>query len=156
MGPSQRKAIVVLLDLCNRHLPAKYRMALFAVRSQLPAVDVGVAVLASLANVGEHWLDVALRAGYCLMHAAQRIPSLIVIEFRNGANRAPGRGGVAILAWHVQVPVRTVGSSGRLRLGARTERNQHNEQPYLIAHRPNAQHGPFLASLRTTLEKRFV
>lgn len=98
-------------------------MTLFAVGSQLPAVNVGMTVLTTLPHVGENGLDVALRAGYRLMHAAQRISCLIVIKFRNCADRTPGRRCVAILAWHVQIPVRTVRPPGRLRSRARTERN---------------------------------
>lgn len=90
MSAGQGKAVVMLLDLRHRHPPAENRVALLAVRSQLPAVNVGVAVLATLPHVGEHRLDVALRAGHRLVHATQRILRLIVVKLRNGANRMPG------------------------------------------------------------------
>lgn len=70
MRTRQGEAVVVLLNLCNGNLPATYRMALFAVGAELPAMNVGMAVMATLAHIGEHRLDVALRAGYGLMHAA--------------------------------------------------------------------------------------
>ena len=104
----QRKAVVVLLDLLNRNLPSANRVALLAIGSQLPPVNIRVAVLASLPNVGEHRLYVALGAGHRLVHAAQRISRLIVIEFGNGADRLPSARGVAVLARNVQIAVRAV------------------------------------------------
>jgi hypothetical protein len=104
----QRETVVVLLNLLDRNLPAAHRMALLAIRSQLPLVNVRVAVLASLSNVSEHWLHVALHARHGLMHPAQRILGLIVIEFRNCADRLPSRRRVTVLTWHVQISVRTV------------------------------------------------
>ena len=47
----QREPVVMLLDLLDRHLPAAHRVALLAVRSQLPLVNVRVAVLAALSDV---------------------------------------------------------------------------------------------------------
>ena len=69
VGAGQGKAIIVLPNLRDRHLPSAHRVALLAIRSQLPAMDVGVAVLASLPDVGEDGLNVALRASHSLMHA---------------------------------------------------------------------------------------
>src|SRR5258707_1021147 len=45
VSSSQRKTIVMLLHLPNRDLPSPYGVALLAVRSQLPPVNVGVAIL---------------------------------------------------------------------------------------------------------------
>jgi hypothetical protein len=69
MRPQQWKPILVLVNLIYTYCPSLYRMALFAVRSELALVNVGVAVGASLAHVGEDWLHVALRAGDALVHA---------------------------------------------------------------------------------------
>lgn len=63
MRSGQREAIIVLLHLLHRDLPSTEGVALLAICSQLPLVDVGMAVLAALSNTGEHWPDVALRAG---------------------------------------------------------------------------------------------
>lgn len=63
MRPGQRKAIVVLLDLLDRHLPSAYCVTRLAICSQLPFVNIGVTVLAALARIGENRLDVTLRAG---------------------------------------------------------------------------------------------
>ena len=51
MSPGQRKAVVVLLHLLHRDLPSTNGVAPFAVRSQLPLVNIGVAVLATLSNI---------------------------------------------------------------------------------------------------------
>ena len=104
----QREAVGVLLNLLERYLPPAHGMALLAIRSQLPLVYVRMAVLASLSNVGEHRLHVTLHAGHRLVHPAQRVFGLIVIEFREGANRLPSRRRVAVLTRHVQTSVRTV------------------------------------------------
>lgn len=127
MSTSQWKAIIVLLDLRHRHLPAQHRMTLLAVGSQLPAVNVGVAVLATLPHIAEYRLDVALRAGHCLVHAAQRISGLIVVEFRNSTDRTPGCCRVAVLTGHIQAPVRTVRPFRRLCSRARGYSNKHKE-----------------------------
>lgn len=71
----QRKAIEVIVDRLHRHVPAIDRMALGAVRSHLAAVNVGVAIGAILAHVGEHRFQVAAGAGNFFVHAAQRIAS---------------------------------------------------------------------------------
>jgi len=70
-----------------------------------------MAILAALPNVGEYGPDVTLGAGDGLMHAAQWIFCLVVVEFRNGADRPPRIGRVAVLAGYVQVSVWAVRSS---------------------------------------------
>jgi hypothetical protein len=79
MCTGQWKAIVVLLDLLDRYLPAAHAMALLAIRSELPLVYVGVAVLAPLSDIREDGLHVTLDARYGLMHPPQRVSSLIVV-----------------------------------------------------------------------------
>ena len=113
----QRKAIVVLLDLLDRDLPSADRVALLAVRAQLPLVNVGVAILAALSNVSENRPDVTFSATHRLMHAAQRIFCLVVIEFRNSSDRFPCARRVAVLTRNAQVAVWTMRSSGNLRTG---------------------------------------
>lgn len=143
MGSGERETVVVLLNLLHRDLPAQNCVALLAVCSQLPPMDVGVAVLASLSHVGESRFDVALDAVYRPVHATQRIAGLIVIEFRNGANRLPGIGGMAVLARDIQVAVRAVRAPGSLSPTAcchssKREQKHKNE----IAPAPSARHGP--------------
>ena len=109
--PGQREPVIVLLDLLNRNLPAAHRVALLAIRSQLPLMNISVAVLTSLSDVGEHGLHVALNAGHGLVHAAQRVSRLIVIEFRNRTDRFPSGSGMTVLTRNVQISVRTVRAS---------------------------------------------
>ena len=111
MRSSQRKAVIVLLHLPNGNLPSANGMALLAVCPQLTLVEVGMAILTALAHTREHGPDVTLGAGDRRVHAPKRIFRLIVIEFRNGADRSPRVGGVAVLAGYVQISVRTVGAS---------------------------------------------
>jgi hypothetical protein len=73
----------------------------------LPAVNIGVAIGAVLANLGENGFCVASRAGYFFVHAAERIARGVVIEFGNGADGSPGGVGVAIFAGYRQRTVRT-------------------------------------------------
>lgn len=79
-------------------------------------MDVGVAILAALPDIAEHGLDVTLSAGYRRMQASQGILRLVMVEFRDGADRPPGIGSVAILARYVQISVRTVRAACGLRV----------------------------------------
>lgn len=101
----KRKAVLVILELLRRNLPAKNAVALRTVRSHFPAVDVRVTVLAVFPDIGEHRFDVALRALHFFVHPAKRILRLVVIELRDWANRAPSRGRVAILTRYGQSAV---------------------------------------------------
>ena len=113
---SQRKAVVMLLNLLNGDLPSTDRVALLAVRSQLALVNIGVTILANLSNIGENRPDVTFSTTHRLMHAAQRIFRLVVVEFRNAADWSPGGRCVAVLTGNAQVAVWAVRASGNLRL----------------------------------------
>lgn len=114
MGSGQWEAIIVLLDLLNRNLPPAHRMARLAVRSQLPLVNISVAVLAALAHIGKYRLHVALRASHRLVHAAQRVASLIVVEFWNRADRLPSGCRVTVLTGSIQIAVGAMRTAVRL------------------------------------------
>jgi hypothetical protein len=86
----------MIADLLAGSEPALHNVALGAIRAKFPQVNVGVAIGAVLADVGEDRVRVALRAGNSRVRAAQRVSSLIVIEFGNGTNRAPTSSRVAI------------------------------------------------------------
>ena len=105
--PSQRKAGVMLLNLLNGDLPSPDGVASLAVRPQLALVNVGVTILATLSNISENRPDMAFSAAHRLMHAAQRILGLVVIEFRNAADWFPCGRCVAVLARYAQVAVWT-------------------------------------------------
>jgi hypothetical protein len=104
--PQQREAVLVILYLLDGNIPALNRVTLGAVRAHFSLVDVGVAILAILANIGEDRFDVALRALHLFVHAAQRILCLVVIELRDSADGAPTRGAVAVLARNRKRPMR--------------------------------------------------
>ena len=78
-------------------------------------MNVRVTVLASLSDVAEYHLDVTLDAGDRLVHAAQRISRLIVIEFGNRADGSPPGCCVAVLTRQVEISVWTVRNCGILR-----------------------------------------
>ena len=79
----------MLLNLLDRHFPSPDRVALLAIGAQLAPVNIGMAVLAALSDVAEYRLYVTLGALHLLVHAAQRITGLVVIELGNGADRVP-------------------------------------------------------------------
>lgn len=110
VGTKQRKTILVIVDLPVRDLPPLNGVALRALRPHFPLMNIGMAVLANLSDVGEHRLGVALRAGHLFMHATKRILGFVVVEFRNRADGSPTRRRVAILAWYGKSTVRTSGS----------------------------------------------
>ena len=115
------EAVLVILDLLRGNLPAEYGVALRAVRAHFAAVNIGVTILTVFSDVRKHRFAMALRALHLLVHAAKRVLGLIVIEFRNRANRAPPRGGVAILTRYGQRSVRAARGL-LLRLGVRRRR----------------------------------
>lgn len=91
-------------------------------------MNVGVTILASLSDVAEYHLDVTLDAGHRLVHAAQRIARLIVIEFRNRANRSPPGCGVAVLTRQVEISVWTVRNCRILSVRTSTRSGKCQEQ----------------------------
>ena len=94
----EREAIVVLLNLLNGNLPSSNRVALFTVRTQLAFVDVGMTILAALSDTFEYGPHVALSTRDGRVHPPQGIVRLVVIEFRDCADRLPSIGRVAVLA----------------------------------------------------------
>lgn len=103
----QRKAVEMLLDVLHRNPPPFHAVAVFAARSKLAAMYIGVAVRAFRARIAEHQVGVALAAGHSFVHSAQGKLGLVVIKLGNIANRLPGGEGVAVLAGEIQVAVGT-------------------------------------------------
>lgn len=62
MCPDERKTILVLLDILDRYLPALHGMALIAIGSHLPTMNISVALGALVSYIGKNELAVALRA----------------------------------------------------------------------------------------------
>ncbi len=109
MRSHQRKAVEMLLDVLHRDPPPFHVVAVFAVRSKLAAVNIGMAVRAFRAGIAENQVGVTLAAGDCFVHAAQGKLRLIVIKFRNITDRLPSGEGVAVLAGEIQIAVRAAG-----------------------------------------------
>lgn len=128
VSAEKREAILVILNLLNGIVPTKNRVALRAVRAHFALVNIGMAILTILANIGEDRLYVALRALHFLMHTAQWVVRFVVIEFRNGADGAPTRGGVAVLARNGERSVRTP-SGLSLWCGSARCRRRKQQQP---------------------------
>jgi hypothetical protein len=97
----------VIFHLLNGDVPPLNGVALSAVRAHFPLVDVGVAVLAIRGDVAEDRLDMALHTRHFFVHAAKRVLSLIVIEFRHGTDRTPARGRVTVFTRNGERTVRT-------------------------------------------------
>jgi hypothetical protein len=108
VSAGKRESVVMLLHILDRHLPSAHRVALLAIRSQLTPVNICVAVLAALADVGENHLHVTAGAGHGSVHSAQRVTSPVVIEFRDGADWLPATRRMAVLAGKRQIAVRTM------------------------------------------------
>ena len=132
----QRETILVILYLLNGNIPALHGVALRAIRAHPPLVNVRVALFAILADIGEYWLDVALRALHFFMQAPQSITCLVVIEFRNRTNGFPACRRMTVLARNGQRTVRALGVApltGRKRSTGDWPRQQHQPTKDLYA-----------------------
>lgn len=110
----------MVLDLADAHAPAIYRVALLACRTELPPVNVSVAVGAFHAHVRKNQIGMALPARDFLVHAAQRILRLVVIKLGDVADRLPTRKGMAVLTRNGEISVR----AARGHIGAGVLRSQ--------------------------------
>jgi hypothetical protein len=82
-----------------------------------------VTVLAVFSGIRKNWFDMALRALHSFVHAAKRILRFVVIEFRDGADGAPSRGGMAIFTRYCERPMRAARTL-LLRLRVRVRRHR--------------------------------
>ena len=98
----------MVLELLSGDRPTLHRVALFAVRSHLPAVNIALlmAVRAILPDIVEDGIDVALDAPDFLVHTPEGIVGFVVIKLRNGPNRPPTRRSVTVLTGYCQRAVR--------------------------------------------------
>lgn len=140
VSSGQRKTIVVLLDVLIRHLPSAHGVALFAIGAHLSPVNVGVAILATMAHVRENHLDVTLCTSDGSVHATQWVFCLIVVELGHRADGPPRTGGVAVLTRNIKIAVRAVRTSRGLRSCTfreskkRKNNNEHEFRFYPSAH----------------------
>jgi len=98
----QRKTILMVAYRLHSNSPTLYRVTRFAIRTELPTVNVGMAVCTFLAHIRKHQFYVALRARHFFMHPAQRVARLVVVKFRDAANRLPAQRGMAVFAGSVK------------------------------------------------------
>jgi hypothetical protein len=119
VSAKERKEILVVPNLLLGSEPALHDVALGAVRAKFAQMNVGMAIGTVLAHIGEVGLRMTLSAGHSYMPATERISGVIVIEFRNAADRSPTIGGMAILARNRQWTMRA-GSRVPLRRGRRS------------------------------------
>ncbi len=113
----KREAVLVILHLLNGDIPAFDGVTLGAIRTQLAAMNIGVAICAIFADIAEYRLAMALLAFHIFVHAAERVAGFVVVELDNSAQGAPGCGGVAVFAGDRERAVRA--ASGLLLLIAR-------------------------------------
>lgn len=109
----QWEAILVLLQFAGAHLPSVDGVAAFAIRAELVAMNVGVAIGTARAGVFKDKIRVALGAGNFRVRSTQRERSAVVIEFRQATNGLPTCARMAVLAGNANG---SVGVPARLRL----------------------------------------
>ena len=106
MRADQRKPVLVILNVPVGNLPAFYGMAAFAIRAELAAMYISMAIGAMGAYILENQRGVALRAANVLVHTPQRIAGVVVIELGDGADRLPTRERVTVLTRNGEGSVR--------------------------------------------------
>ncbi len=89
MRTQQRETVFMLLDLLRVPVPTVDRMAILAIRPELPSVNIRVAIGAVHSYFFEFKVGVTLGTGHLGVHPTQGIASLVVIELRHAANRFP-------------------------------------------------------------------
>lgn len=101
MSADQRETIAVLFDGLDVDTPTLYGVARLAIRSELPLVDVGMAVGALGPGIAKNQTGMALGTCHVRVHTAQGILCLVMVEFRNIADRLPRSKRVTVLAGHI-------------------------------------------------------
>ena len=106
MGANQRKPVAMLLNRRNCHPPGADRVTALTIRSELPAMQVGVTLRAARRRRREHQAGVTTLASYPLVKALQRETRLpVVIELQLLSNRFPGGARVTVFAADIERPV---------------------------------------------------
>jgi hypothetical protein len=111
---NQRKTILVLVDVMNRHLPSIGVVAQFAFGAVLATMQIGMTVLAFVGSIGELQIRVAVPACHSHMASLQSETGLRMIELDAVLDHLPIRGCVAVDAGYVELAVRALrGSAGQ-------------------------------------------
>lgn len=108
MRSDQWKTVLVFVDVMNRDLPAIGVVAELALRSILPAMEIGMTVLALVGSVGEVEIRVAVATGDGGVAAAKGKSRLCMIESDLVLDHLPVGGGVTGDARNVQVAMRVL------------------------------------------------
>ena len=116
MSAHERKPVVVLSHSLQDDAPALHRMAFFAIRSHLSAVQIGMAIGAVHTRVREHRPRMTLRAADAHVLSTQRILGFVVIEFGECSNRFPANRRMAVLTGNAQIAMGASGDGGWARL----------------------------------------
>jgi hypothetical protein len=107
MGAKQRETVLMLLYGLHSDPPAFDGVAFVALGSELPAMDIGVAIGTLRSYVGEYQLCMAKPALNGLVETTQWIARfMVVIEFGDASQGAPTCRGVATSARNGQVSMR--------------------------------------------------
>jgi len=106
VSTNERKPILVLVDVMNGNLPTIGVMAEFAFRSVLPAMKVGVAVLALIRGTCEFEVVVAITAGNGCVPSSERKTCLRVIKPDPTGKSLPVLGGVTCFAGNLEFSMR--------------------------------------------------
>lgn len=128
----QRKTILVLVDVMDRHLPAVCVVAQLALRAVLAPMQIRMAVLAFVRSIGEFKIRVAVAACHHRMASPQGKPGFCMVEFDLVRDYLPVGRDVASNARQIQRPMRTLSRRKRPRgfavQDAPTEQEQHRRE----------------------------
>jgi len=103
----QWKKVIVVADLRLGCEPALDHVALSAIRSELAQMNIRMAIAATLSNIGEDRLHVALGARQvCVPPSKRELRLIIVVEPRVIADGTPASGGMATVARNRQRAMR--------------------------------------------------
>lgn len=132
MGAQQRKAVAMLLDCRDGHVPPANRVTLLAVGSELTPVQIGVTLRAASGRVRKHQAYVTTLARNIRVQTLQLKAGLpVVVELQLSADGLPRGCAVTVFAGNLQV---TVGIRGPAALGVlrpgggNPQRHQENQQ----------------------------
>ena len=82
MRAYKREAVQVIANVLVGDLPALHRMAVLAACAKLTTVNIRMTVSAARTDLFEDQARMTFCALDFLMHAAQGVPGLVVVEFR--------------------------------------------------------------------------
>ena len=132
MRADQRKTILVLVDVMDRHLPAACVVAQLALRTVLAPMQIRMAVLTSIWGIREFQIRMAVAACHHRVASPKGKPGLCMVEFDLVRDYLPVRRGVAGDARQIQRAMRTLsrrkGPRGLAMQDTPTEQEQHRKK----------------------------